>query len=162
MITIRCTRSRRLRGFWKQCFLRRPGERCRYPATLMPQNRKATNPYDPTSATSSTVASVPKPRSLAKRIAWTFVFSLLLGVVLFFVFGFVGRTIALATLESDAYKQIETRYGSETARGLYIVYWAHNCGNKAFLAGIAIPWLHLYYSTNLRRPTVGNAQQRAG
>ena len=33
MITIRCTRSRGPRGFWKQRFSPRPGERCRYHAS---------------------------------------------------------------------------------------------------------------------------------
>ena len=117
----------------------------------MQRKRNAINPYDPPDATSPTITSDSKPRSLPKRLALTFLFSILLGLAMFFVFGFVGRTIALATLESDAYKQLVTRYGDETARGLYIMYWAHNCGDKALLAGFTMPWLYFFYSVFKRR-----------
>jgi len=128
-----------------------PGYPRRYTATQMPHNRDLPNPFSSPDAASPIGASGPKPRSLTKRIALTFMFSVLLGVAMFFAFAVVGRTIALATLDSELFNRLQADYGVERARGLYITYWAHNCGDKALLVGLATPWLYFWYSSSLRK-----------
>ena len=107
-----------------------------------------------------------------RTIAILFV-SALLGVVMFFVFGYVAHRIALATFEdrtspeaafimqpSPTLVRLEADLGTDVARNVHTMYHAYNYATIGLLVGVSLPWLYLFGSAVLNKRH--EAQQTAG
>ena len=128
---------------------------------------------EPTENTMAMDRTRTNPNFLARRILLMFFLSALLGLTMFFVFGFVAHRVALATFEnrtdpemalimqpSPTLVSFEAEHGTDMARDVHTMYHAYNYATIGLLVGVSLPWLYLFGFAALSKR--GNGPTNAG